>query len=359
MASKRQAAHPGAVAAAAVALAGAAAGAKLVHGRRAAAARATADRVYRLRRDELVADGIRRIVRGQLDSAHEQLDGAHEQLDGASERRLGEAVHETRKHLKRLRAVLRLTRGAIGEQAYERESSAFRTAGRRLSAGRDATVLVQTLEGLCERFAEELSPTASAGLREQLTEDHERSLTAMAQGGADIRGALAAIDEARLRAPGWSFATGGFGALGPGMRRIYRRGRRRMRKACSDPTTENLHEARKRVKDLWYAAQIMEPAAPKRMEKLASDAHRVADLLDDDHDLAVLRDYAEGHARCFEDDRERQALLAVIDARRRALQRKALKRGRRLYERSPKRFVTKIERGWVKRAGERPRPGCA
>lgn len=348
MASKRHAAQSAAAAAAAVAVAGAAAAcARLVHGRRAFAR--AADRSYRLRRDELVPDGIRRIARAQLE-------GAHEQLDGASERRLGEAVHETRKHLKRLRAVLRLTRDAIGERTYERENSAFGTAGRRLSEGRDAAVLVQTLEALCERFSGELAPTAATRLREQLERDHQRSLTAMTRDGADVRAALAEIDEARLRVPAWSFASDGFDALGPGMRRIYRRGRKRMRTACASPTTENLHEARKRVKDLWYAAQIMERAAPKRTKELAADAHGVAELLGDDHDLAVLREYVDRHARGFEDDGQRLALLGVIDRRRHELQRKALKRGRRLYERSPQRFVAKIERGWSKRAGERAQP---
>ncbi|MDQ3676049.1 MAG: CHAD domain-containing protein [Actinomycetota bacterium] len=349
MASKRPAPSPGA-AVAAVAVAGAAAaGAKLVRERIAPDRAGEPDRVYRLRRDEFVPDGIRRIARGQLDDAHEQL-------DGASKRSLGEAVHETRKHLKRLRASLRLTRDALGKETYERENTAFRMAGRRLSAGRDAAVLVQTLDALRERFADELEPDATAALREQLEEEHGQALAAMREDGGHVGAALVKIDDARARIPAWTFESDGFDALAPGMKRIYRRGRKRMRAARSDPTPENLHEARKRVKDLWHTAQIMRPAAPKRMKRLGSDAHDVSNLLGDDHDLAVLREYVERQPRSFEDDDRRQALLAVIDRRRGALQRKALKRGRRLYKRSPKAFVAKIERGWRKRVGERPPP---
>jgi hypothetical protein len=46
----------------------------------------------------------------------------------------------------------------------------------------------------------------------------------------------------------------------------------------------------------------------------------------------------------------------VLDRRRDVLRRRALKLGRRLYKRSPKRFVDSIERGWRKRADQRPKP---
>jgi hypothetical protein len=82
----------------------------------------------------------------------------------------------------------------------------------------------------------------------------------------------------------------------------------------------------------------------------------VADLLGDDHDLAVLREYALRHPQCFGDESSKQALLAVLDRRRDALQRRAIKLGRRLYKPSPKRFVATIERGWDKRAAARPEP---
>jgi len=101
----------------------------------------------------------------------------------------------------------------------------------------------------------------------------------------------------------------GFAALKLGLRRIYRRGRKRIRVASADPTTENRHEARKRVKDLWHATQIVRPAAPRKPKKLSRRAHDVADLLGDDHDLAVLRDDVEMHPQCFDDEASRRALL--------------------------------------------------
>jgi len=54
------------------------------------------ERADRLRTDEPVPDGIRRIARGRLQDARDDL-------DGVSSRRLGATVHKTRKQIKRLR----------------------------------------------------------------------------------------------------------------------------------------------------------------------------------------------------------------------------------------------------------------
>src|SRR5436305_11545477 len=67
--------HPGAEVAAVAAVASAAAvGGKLVRDRRTQ--RIDAERAYRLRSEEAVPDGIRRIARGQIDNARDDLDAA-------------------------------------------------------------------------------------------------------------------------------------------------------------------------------------------------------------------------------------------------------------------------------------------
>ncbi|HUR87353.1 MAG TPA: CHAD domain-containing protein [Solirubrobacteraceae bacterium] len=340
----------GAAAAAAVALAGAAAaGGRAVAQRRAEPAPEDPERRYRLRGDEYVPDGVRRVARGQLAAAHEQL-------ESASAADLAGAVHETRKALKRVRACVRLSRDALGEETYDRENTAFRMAGRRLSGARGAQVLVETLDALTERFAAELPVEATAALRTRLQEQQAKATAALREDDTAVERTLSELGRARTRTAWWTLETDDFTALKPGLRRIYRRGRRGIRAACDDPTTENLHEARKRVKDLWHATQLVWPAHPKRLEALSTQAHDVADLLGDDHDLAVLREVVRAHPQCFEDESSQRALLAVLDRRREALQRDALELGRKLYAAKPGRFVTDVERGWRKRAGGRSEP---
>lgn len=312
-----------------------------------------ADRAFRLRLDERVADGIRRIARGQLHDARDEL-------DATPSRRTGEAVHATRKRFKRLRATVRLSRAAIGEHTYDRENTALRMAGRRISATRDAQALLETLDALTERFAEELPEASTAALRDRLERERKIATASLTDGDGHIAATRAAISEALVRTPAWTFEDDGFDAIRPGLKRIYRRGREGLRAAREDPSAENLHEWRKRVKDLWHATEIVCEAQPKQLGRIARRAHKLSGVLGDHHDLHVLRAYVAAHPQCFEDDAFQRALVAVIDRRSSRLGTKALARGRKLYDRKPKRFVRDIERGWRKRsaaAAAKPKAG--
>jgi CHAD domain-containing protein len=122
-----------------------------------------------------------------------------------------------------------------------------------------------------------------------------------------------------------------------GMQWVYRRGRRALRAAEKRPDGERLHELRKRAKDLWHSAQLLEPAAPKRMKKLARRGHRLSDLLGEDHDLLVLRERAEAQPELLERE-ELELLRALIDRRRNALEKDALALASRLYSRKPRKL---------------------
>jgi hypothetical protein len=145
---------------------------------------------YRLRSGEGAADGVRRIARGQIDFAADQLDGKG---DGD----LDSAVHESRKAFKRLRALVRVSRDALGDEAYRRENTIFRDAGRRLSAARDAAVLVETLEDLTARYRTELADDAFSGLRDALADEAAAASARLADDRGSVEGC-----RARSRPPG-------------------------------------------------------------------------------------------------------------------------------------------------------------
>jgi CHAD domain-containing protein len=283
---------------------------------------------YRLRSDEPVPEGIRRIARCQLELAHSEL-------DGASKRKLPAGVHEARKRMKRLRAEVRLSRDAIGDETYKYENTAFRDTGRRLSGARDSEVLLETLEEVEKAAEGELPKGWAKPLRERLEGEREQALEPLRSDDGVMPAVLAEIETAHTRTATWTFDSSGYEALEPGFKRIHKRGRKAMKRAAAEPTSENFHEWRKRAKDLWHALQLLRPVAPKKMKRLASNAHDLSDLLGDDHDLAELRAYAAEHPDCFKDPELLPALDAVIDRRRKRLQRQALKRGRKLYRGRP------------------------
>jgi CHAD domain-containing protein len=216
MAKRRGSQLPDAAAAAAVVTGAAAVGGKLAKNKLSANRARAAARAYRLGDGEFVADGMRRIARGQLDQGIEEL-------EAQPNRQLDEAVHETRKRLKRLRAALRLERFAIGDETYRRENTLFRDVGKSLSAPRDATVLIETLDALSERFSEELSPDQMGSFRDQLEQHHKRAVTKLRRDRATLDDVRAQLEEARVRSASWKVGSDGFEALRPGLQRISAR----------------------------------------------------------------------------------------------------------------------------------------
>jgi CHAD domain-containing protein len=284
-----------------------------------------AGRKYRLERDEPVPEGIARVALGRIDNALDELGG---RTDSSPE----DAVHSARKDMKKLRALLRLVRGEIGDQVYRRETTAFRDAGRELAGLRDADVMIATLDSL------ELPEKEAGPLRQALEAHKLRTAAGARQQAAASAGDM--LTAARERVADWPLETDGFGAFEEGLHRIYRQGRRNMRMARKQPTGENLHEWRKRTKDLWYHLALLEEAWPPVMHALADEAHELSDRLGDDHDLDVLLQWARDHA-------DPGAIEAAVDERRLRLQADAFDYGTRLYADKPSVFVDRTGTWWT------------
>jgi CHAD domain-containing protein len=278
---------------------------------------------------------MRRIALARAESALERLRGATPEDDGFQD-----AVHGARKDLKKLRAVLRLLRDRLGEEAYRAQNRCFRDAARALSESRDAEVKLETLGGLSERFAD-LPPAALVAWRETLERDRDRAVEGV--DAMTLFESIELIEAGRARIEGWDLGSGSWELIEPGLKRLYKRGRRAMEEAESEPSEENLHAWRKRAKDLWYLLRILRRAWPEVLGPSEEEAHRLADLLGDHHDLAVLR--ADLDTR-LSSDQDTRALSAAISAREDELSSAAFELGHRLYAEKPGAFARRLRVYW-------------
>jgi CHAD domain-containing protein len=284
-----------------------------------------AARAYRLEAGEPLPEGIVRIAHGRIDHALDELRG---RSDSTPE----EAVHEARKDLKKLRALLRMARDELGEDTFHRENACFRDAGRELAGVRDSDVMLDTLRAL------ELPAEMEGVLRETI---HAHR----AAGGGDGRrtaaaGVVAMLREARGRVNGWPLERDSFDAVRDGLKRTYRRGRRDLRAARADPTVEALHEWRKRVKELWYHHTLLRALWPPVMQTVGDEAHELANRLGDDHDLAMLAAWVREHAETGPE------FFDAAERRRSELQTEAMTLGERLYADRPGAYVRRLRGLW-------------
>jgi CHAD domain-containing protein len=290
---------------------------------------------YRLQAEESVEEGFRRAEGERLDRAIAEL------TDGVQADPM-EAVHTARKELKKERSLLRLFRAALDPGERRARNESLRGAGRRLSATRDADVVIQALEALGDRYAGQLPKQTFESVRSQL-ETRRAAMRSGLDGDAAFGQVADELREIRLQAEQSRLLREGWSALGPGLRRSYGRGRTAMRRARRDRSVENLHECRKRTKDLWYHLRLLGESSPATKGQ-AREAHALSDLLGDDHDLAVLRETVGEIAPDLTGDVD--AVNALVAHRREQLQQEAMLVGARLYAEKPKAFTRRVRAYW-------------
>jgi len=294
-----------------------------------------ASRAYRLKTKETPTQGIQRIALGRTGKALERLESA----DGGE---LAPAIHGARKDLKKLRGLLRLIRDELGEKTFKAENRRYRDAGRLLAATRDAEVKLETLLALQHEFGD--LPGAALEQWEGRLETERDELAAALRKGIDgrIERATETIESGHDEIRRWSLETDSWALVKPGLTRTYREGRRALGQALTDPSVENVHAWRKRAKDLWYQLRIVHDAWPELLGPTVDQTHRLADLLGDHHDLALLA----ADLRSRPDLGERDAFERAIGQRQDELLKAAFDVGRRLYAEKPKAFRRRIGAYW-------------
>jgi CHAD domain-containing protein len=290
---------------------------------------------YRFLPGEPVSAAVKRAVGARVDDAVAQLRG-----EAGSDP--AESVHEARKDIKKIRSALRLVRDALGDDEWRRENHHYRDCARQLSGFRDAEVLVESLDGLGERFGPETGERSERLRRELQLENraaHEDGSIerAMAASAAELEAGRVRIDVLPIDGDGWEL-------IGPGLHRSYRRGRKRLGGVEEEASVTNLHELRKRVKDLWYQLRLIRDADTHMLGALAEHAHDLSDHLGDDHDLALLREEVQRRRDAFTSPADQRHLLQEIDQRRGELQFAAISLGDRIYADKPKKFTARLSK---------------
>lgn len=275
---------------------------------------------FELTRTRPLADELKRILCELADDSLALVRARYETEPAA-------AVHQLRRNLRRMRALLRLVRPIVGKAAWKLENAALRDLGRQLSHARDAVVMGQTLERLLGD-----DPETAAALQQMLPAPAAVELPALEE-------VCWVLERVRGRMEAWPLSGKRWGLVGRGLEATYRAGRLAGRRARRRPTGESLHEWRKRAKELRYQLETLAPWRPPALGRRAKQLGQFCDLLGEEHDLSLLR-----QALVRLPGVRVEHVLMQIDLRRRELKREAKALGRRLYGVGGRGFV-----GWVRR----------
>lgn len=236
---------------------------------------------YRFKLREPIAKGAGRIGLEQVEMAVKRL---------TTRQDAHAAIHDARRCLKRLRALLRLIRSALSEEDYRRHSRNLAEIGRELAPERDRAVMRETMSRIESRFGP-LANSVAERVRAQLAGRAEpQAGRAKARGRHELIATLQQAGDFLKRIQRRHIMPA---HLGEGIERSYRRARRAYRQSYRKPSDDAFHGWRKAVQQHWRHMQLMSRAWPEVLGGRASEARELSRLLGEDHDLAVLAAFME------------------------------------------------------------------
>jgi CHAD domain-containing protein len=295
---------------------------------------------FELHQRKHIEDELAKIVRRQLRNTTRAL-------TTAADSEFGSAVHESRKSVKKVRAVAALMQQA-GAKLPRKDGKRLKSAARALSKIRDSAAIIETFDRVRRRYPKQLPEHTYGILRRGLVDARHR-LETRAQRNGDVSDAVKRLTKTRKSAKKWTSPSLDLSDMIAVVADSYRRSRKAMKRARATRLSATLHGWRKELKILWYQLRLAKPLTAG-VAPFIADLKRLETELGDDHNLVVLAATLRG----CRDLRSMRAAVRHIDrlaARmRRPLRRRAFALGRRLHARKPKAFAR-----WIRTSSKQRR----
>ena len=282
---------------------------------------------YRLRIGESVQDGIRRVLSEQIERSLEEF--ADPNLDQAYK------VHQVRMRCKKIRAALRLVRGALGN-TYSKENAWYRDAARRISDVRNTEAMIETYDALAKHFVDHADKRSMQHIRRRLETRKNALIEDTDRIDKLLQNFESTMVAGKKRVASLSIEVDGYGVALDGMCKTYSRARTAMDAACDNPTPETFHEWRKWVKYHGYHMCLLREAWPVVARARRDEANRLGELLGDHHNLCILRAWVLNDRASIAKGKVLKTFITLVEKRIAQIERESKPLGRRLFAEKPK-----------------------
>ncbi|MGY6709497.1 MAG: CHAD domain-containing protein [Rhizobiaceae bacterium] len=264
--------------------------------------------------------------------------------------------HEARKAIKKIRAVLRLARGA-DKSFYRSENARWRDISASLAGPREAAALIETVDRFIGEFADDGNRSTLLTLRAHLVmrlEMLKSTTDALEAAGRDC---VAGCDEGARAVAHWPLpraAKAGAHLLAKGAKRAWKEAEAARQEASRTGAEDDFHDLRKAVKRHWAHLALLRDFWPAPVKKRREAVEALGDMLGELNDIYVM----EGHMRTGEietgfDTEGRFARL--LERKRLELCRDSLAEAEKLFGKPPGDLKARFEAAMA-RAGAKPKP---
>lgn len=276
-----------------------------------------------------LAGEIRRIVADEISRATADLETARTKPE--------KGFHETRKRLKKLRALFRLVRSA-DRAFWSAENIRLRDVARDLAGAREAAALVETVDRLAKEYPKETNGGGLAPIKAALVRRHDRIVAGRTGLDTLIDAAIQAIDDGRRAIEGCAMPDDPEAAadiLADGAAKAVKRATRALELAKDHGREEDFHELRKAVKDHWTHLSTLASFWPKPVKSRRKDIADLGQSLGDLNDLFVLQQLIDQQDESLGVNGDVRLLNRVLKRSQKKLRKQCLKEAARLFDMRP------------------------
>ncbi|MER9053427.1 CHAD domain-containing protein [Mesorhizobium sp. M0213] len=278
---------------------------------------------------------IRRILAEEIGKALVHLDAARDRPE--------QGLHNCRKRLKNVRALLRLVRS--GDETFcVTENECYRQVAALLAGPREATALVETIDRLAASFPEQSAGGGLDAVRDRLVA-RQHELHGGAGLDAAIGAAIAACEEGvgridKLALPDQPEQAAD--VLAEGARATLRRARKALDKAASRGEADDFHDLRKAAKTHGMHLSLLGRLWPTPIKARRKAVDELGERLGELHDVFVMRALLDAEDQPLGPPEDTRLLAKLLKRSEKSLKKTCLAEAAELFGDRPKRSTRKL-----------------
>ncbi len=247
------------------------------------------------------------------------------------------SIHEARKSIKKIRALLKCVQFAIKRADYRRENRYMRDIKNLLSDIRESYVLVESWH-YCKTKSRKIDKEMYEAFKMKLEKQKKKIINGYKESGK-LNQIIIVYDIARVRLSNIDFIKSDYKSLIKGIKKTYRKGNQLVKKCAKNSNSLELHELRKVVKYLWYQINTFQNFWPELIGVYTKSFEEISDLLGKEHDLFELAYYLNEYGTL----KEKKSILPIVLSQSDKIKSGFYKQTMLLFSEKPKFFIKKFE----------------
>lgn len=200
-------------------------------------------------------------------------------------------VHDIRVLMKKLKAALKLAGPMLDKEAFLREYQAYREVGSILANWRETTVHRKLLKDIRKRYPKIMNPLADNEKIAQIIKKQEPDDETTAQITENFQKIHEILRKSSYRIRFMNLENPDVEKILIELEKCYDVTKEKYLIARNNPKPQNLHEFRKRAKDLMYQLFFFRPLKPSSVKSLEKRLDNITQNLGKFNDISFLKKY--------------------------------------------------------------------